>query len=265
MKKLVYLIPVILLLVFSMVGTRLFASGSISPTTLLIVMIALFAVLMLVRPKSAGPKPASDVENKVRGDFAKDAFADDAQLNAKFQAALKEYRSNCPKAALSKLSKLVPQCRTDEEKYAVAMATALCQISVQNFKEAAKEYNRAVVLHPTADVAISIGSCHQRLGELSKAKDSYEFALDLEPDNAEARSSLATVYVANGDYATALEEAKLALEKDENLSSAMATAAICYGMMDDTLMRKHYTTLAVDHGYSEDKITQTISALKKRK
>lgn len=264
MKKLIYFIPIILFLAFSMIGPRMFASGSISPTTLVILMVVLMAVMMLARPKAAAPKPASDVERKVRGDFAKDAFLDDPQRSAKFLSALKDYRGNMPKAALGKLEKLAPQCRSDEETYAVSVATAMCYITLNKFREAAREYTRALGLHPTSEIALSQGSCYQRLGLLEKARDAYEFALDLDAENLEARSSLATTYVADGDYKAALEEAMLVLQKNEKHASALATTAICHGLLDDPLMYKHYTDLAVENGYSQDKITKTVSALKKR-
>lgn len=265
MKKFTYLIPIVMILLFSLVGTRLFAAGSINPTILIIVMAVILGIGLLAKPKAAPPKPVTDVEQKVRGEFAKDAFSDDAQLNAKFQAALKDYSANCPKAAYSKLTKLAPLCRNDEETYAVAVATALCCLSQQNYSEAIHQYTKASVLHPTSELAVSIGSCHQRMGNLDLAQDSYEFALDMDAGNIEARSTLATAYVADGDYDTALQQAMLVLEQDEKHASALATAAICYGMQNDSVMQRHYTALAVENGYSEKKITDTVSALKKRK
>lgn len=264
MKKLAYFLPVIVILVVYLLGGRLFSSGSVSPTIMLAAMFAVLLILVLVRPKAAAPKPASDVENKVRGEYAKDAFADKPQLAAKFQSALKDYSGNMPKSALNKLGKLAPQCTTDPERYAVAMATATAYCAVQKYSNAIQEYNKAIVLHPTAELALSLGSCYQRLGSLDKARDSYEFALDLDAKYIEARSSLATAYVADGDYESALEQAQLALEQDENHASSLATAAICYGLMNDPLMSKHYSEKAVENGYSQKKITDTISALKKR-
>lgn len=264
-KNIFFLIPILIFGVFMLLSNRLFLSGGIDPTTFIMMGIALVLILMLARPKTAAKKAPADVAEEVMGDYAKDAFADDPQLNAKFQAALKDYGSNCPKAALSKLAKLAPQCRNDKETYAVAMATALCHVSQHNYAEAIPEYNRAVVLNPTAALAITIGSCNQRLGNLKEAKDSYEFALDLEPENVDARSSLATVYVARGKYESALEQAMLALQLNEKHASSLATAAICYGMLDDSLLYKHYMNLASENGYSEEKIKNTVSALKKRK
>ena len=77
-------------------------------------------------------------------------------------------------------------------------------------------------------------------------------------------SSLATAYVADGMFEDAITEARLALEKDENHASSLATCAICYGVLDDSLLYKHYTDKAVDNGYSADKISTTVTVLKKK-
>lgn len=265
MKKFGFLFPIALFLLFTLVGNKVLATRSMSPSSTLIVAGILLIVLLMFRPKKAAARPVDDFEVKIRGDFAKEAFADKPQLAAKFHAAMKDYGANCPKACLSKLTKLAPQCTTDQETYAVAMATGLTQVTLQNFKAAIREYNRAIVLNPTAETAISIGSCQQRLGELDKAIDSYEFALDLEPGNLDALCRLATANVANGNYDTALEQAQLALEREETNASALATAAICYGMLDEPLLRKRYTELAVENGYKASKIDDTITALKKNK
>lgn len=169
-----------------------------------------------------------------------------------------------PKAALAKLTKLAPLCTGEKEIYAVSMATGQVYMLLGKPLPAIREYTRALGLHPTAEGAMELGSCHQRLGNLDKARDSYEFAMDLDPDNLEARAKIATTYVADGDYNTALEQAQMVLAKDEKHASALATAAICCGLTGDPIMCRHYTTLAVDNGYSQKKIEDTISALKKR-
>jgi len=63
----------------------------------------------------------------------------------------------------------------------------------------------------------------------------------------------------DSDLATALD----ALELEETLSQALATCAICYGLQNNSAMRNHYTRLAVNNGYKEEKINETIKALKK--
>ena len=264
MKNFSFLFPILIFLLFMSLGNRIFATGSINPTTLVIIMVVAMGMIVLMKPKTKAGKPASNIEQKARGEFAKDAFADDAKLGGMFQAAINDYNKNMPKAALAKLTKLAPLCTGDKEIYAVSMATAQVQTILGKPLPAIREYTRALGLHPTAEGAIELGSCHQRLGNLDKARDSYEFALDLDPENLEARAILATTFVADGDYETALDQAQLVLDKNEKHASALATAAICCGLTGDPVMSKHYTALAVENGYSKKKIEETIAALKKR-
>lgn len=264
MKKFAFFVPVLIFLLFTTLGSRVLTAGTASPVVLILIMAAGLGMALMMRPKAKAPKPASDLEQKVRGEFAKDAFADDPQLGAKFQAAIKDYSSSMPKAALSKLTKLAAQCTGEKEIYAVSMATAQCHLILGKPLPAIREYTRALGLHPTAEVAMELGSCHQRLGNLDKARDSYEFALDLDAGNLEARSRIATTYVADHDFETALEYANQVLDADNQHSSALATAAICYGVLDNAVMCNYYTKQAVENGYNQKKIEETISTLKKR-
>lgn len=264
MKKLGFVLPVAMVFLFSMVGTRLIGSGAVKPTTMIAFAAGLFLIMFLVRPKQAAPKPAAELEKEILGDYAADAFAENPQLAAKFQAAMKDYRGNMPKAALSKLQKMAPLCSEDKDVYAVAMASAMLCSSLNKPKEAVREYIRALNIHPTSELAQSLGSSYQRLGELDKARDSYQYAMDLNPSNLEALSAIATTYVADGMYQMGLNTAMEVLEKNESHASSLATAAICHGLLGDPLMSKHYTDLAVANGYNKNKIAQTIDALKKR-
>lgn len=263
MKKFGFLIPILFFLGFTTLMPRVFAGGGANKSTLVLIIAVFFVVMFMARPKAKGARPMSDVEKMVRGDFSKDAFADDPKNNARFQSALNDYSQRMPKSALNKLNKLAQEVTTDPEIYAISMALALCAEQQRNYKEAIRQYNKALLLHPTASLAMTVGSVHQRLGELHKARDSYEFALDLDDNCLEARSRIATTHVADGNYDTALEQAELILEKDESNASALATAAICCALTNDSIMAKRYQQLAVENGYSEKKITDTISALKK--
>lgn len=264
MKFLMMLVPVLMLLVMMRFTSGALATGSVNPLVMIGITVAFLLVLVLLRPKNKAAKPASELEKKVRGNFAKDAFADDPKLGAMFQAAIKDYSSNMPKAAISKLTKLANQCTGDKEIYAVAMATAQCNLIIGKPLPAIREYTKALNIHPSAEVALELGSCHQRLGNLDKARDSYEYALDLEEGNLEARSRIATTYVADHDFETALEYANQIIDIDENHASALATAAICHGVLGDPVMCNYYTKQAVANGYSQQKIESTIDTLKRR-
>lgn len=264
MKKLAFFVPVAIFAVSMIIGNKFVASGSMSPMTMIFGMLAILVAVSVFRPRPKQTvKPAGDLETELRGDFAKDAFADNAQLNTKFQSALKDYSGNMPKSAYNKLLKLAPLCQGDQEKYVVAMALAQVQMTNGMYFDAARHYTTALVLHPSTDIAMKQGGCYQRMGELDKARSSYTYALDLDEGNLEAHSAIATTYVADRMYDEALGVALMVLEKDENHASSLATTAICYGLLNDPIMSKHYADRAEDNGYSRKKITNTIDALKK--
>lgn len=258
------IIPILIIGLFGIFGGRLLTSGIVSPTTLVIITVVAFGLMMLIRPKNQAGKASPDAALTLLGDYAKEAFADDEASSNKFSSAVSDYVNSMPKAAISKLEKLQPLCKTDADTYAVSVALGMAKTTTGEFDAAIKLYNQAVVIHPTTELAMAIGAAQQRIGELEQARDSYEFALDLDPNNIDARSALATAYVGDGMFEEAIDEARLALEMDEDHASALATCAICYGVLDDNLLCKSYTDKAVAAGYKADKISATIPALKKR-
>ena len=71
MKFLTMLVPVLLLLVFMRFTSGVLASGSVNPLMLIGISVVFLIGLMFFRPKK-NAKPASDLEKKARGEFAKD-------------------------------------------------------------------------------------------------------------------------------------------------------------------------------------------------
>lgn len=260
----IFLVPILIIGIFMLISNKLMASGAVNPTTMIIVAVVAFVLMLAIRPKKPASKANPDAAMTLLGDFAKDAFKDDQKLSNQFSSAVSDYVNGMPKAATSKLEKLQSLCKTDADTYAVSVALGLTKASTGDFEAAIKLYNKAVVLHPTTELAMTLGAAQQRIGELEQARDSYDFALDLDPNNIEALSAKATAYVGDGMFEEAITEARLALEMDENHASALATCAICYGVLDDNLLCKHYTDKAVDNGYKADKISATIPALKKK-
>ncbi len=265
MKKSAILIPVVLVLALFLFGGDLMKSFTSNPISLLLLPIIGFGMMMIAKPKNHNGAPCDTDETLLLlGDFAKDAFAHNEKLSAQFTSAVSNFLDGKPMAAAGKLEKLKPQCVTDTDTYAVNILLGKIKASKGDYENALDLLNKAVLIHPTTELAMEIGSVQQRIGELEKARSSYEFALDLDPNNIAARSALATAYVGDGMFEEAIEEALTALEMDENHASSLATCAISYGVLDDPLMCKSFTSKAVDNGYSADKINNTITALKKK-
>ena len=263
MKKLGFLFPILFVVLFTVVTPKIF-SGALSPKTVVLMAAGVMAMMALMRPKKADTKSAQTVAEELLDSFSAEAFTEDEVLAKKFYSALNDIGGNMPKSAVTKLQKLAPQCIGKKEQYAVAMATALAWKQQRNYQNAAREYNKAIVLNPNPELAFIIGDCQQRIGHLDKARDSYEFAMELDGSNPKYPSVIATTYVGDGKYSTALDYASDALAIDETYSQALATMAICYGVMGNEDLYDHYRNQAVNNGYSESKIFDTVKALKKR-
>lgn len=264
MKKIGFMIIPVFVILFGTIMVPKMVAGTVSASTLVLISIGMITVLSLFRPKKGPTKSAQQVVDEVFDNYCQDAFAGSAELEKKFMAAVNDIGNNLPKASISKLQKLAPQCISDQQKYAVAKASALVYRLTQDWKNAIREYNKALILNPTDILAYNIGECNQRIGNLDKARDSYEFAMELNPENVRYPSSLATAYVGDGDYDTALDYAQDALAIDGTYPQALATMAICYGMKNDPVMYNHYTIKAAEAGYNQDKIENTVKELKKR-
>lgn len=263
-KSGIFILPLLIFGIISIFGARLFASGSLSPAAIVAIGAGAMLLMAFIRPKAPKGAGAPDASLSLMGNHAEEAFCHDEKLSKTFHSALSDYRNAMPKAATAKLEKLQPLCKTDADTFAVCVALGMTKTTVGDYESAIKLYNKAIVLHPTTELAMAIGAAQQRIGELEQARDSYDFALELDPNNIEAFSAKATAYVGDGMFEEAITEARLALEIDENHASALATCAICYGVLDDSLLCRSYTDKAVENGYKADKISATIPALKKK-
>lgn len=264
MKKIGFMIGPILVIVLGMVLMPRLLAGGMNPSMLVLLGAGMIFLVAMIRPKKAPTKSLRQIEEEVLDDYCRDAFAADEALAKKFNGILTDISKNLPKTAAGKLQKLEAECTTDPQRYAVAQASAMTYRLTQDWKNVIRACNKAIVLNPTDKLAYSIGECNQRMGYLDKARDSYEFAQELDPKNPQYPSSLGTVCVGDGDYDTAIDYAQDALELDETFPQALATMAICYGMKNDSVMHKFYLEKAMSNGYSQEKIESTIKALKKR-
>ena len=258
------LIPAAVFLIVFVFFKQAFGNGPMNPLVMGCLVIACLVGTTLLMPRKKGGVRNAESAFSLLGDYGKEAFNYDDDLNAVFQTAISDFLNSMPKAATKKLEKLQGLCKTDADTYAVSVALGMIKCYDEDHAAAIKLFNRAVVIHPTAELADAIGSAHQRIGELEEAIDSYEFALDLDPEKIDIRAKVATAYVGNGDFLTAIDHAQQVLDIQEDQASALATIAICHGCLDNTSLYEGYTAKAVEAGYSEQKITTTVTALKKK-
>ena len=259
-----FLIPAAVLLVVFVFFRQIFGSGPVNPLTMGVIFVVSLLGVRLLMPRKTSSGRNVDTTFSLLGDYGKEAFAYDEKLSSQFQSAISDFLGSMPKAATKNLEQLQSMCKTDADTYAVSVALGMIKCYDEDHAAAIKLFNRAVVIHPSAELADAIGSAHQRIGELEEAIDSYEFALDLDPEKIDIRAKIATAYVGDGQFLTAIDQAQQVLDLQEDHASALATIAICHGVLDHTSLYEGYTAKAVEAGYSEQKITTTVPALKKK-
>ena len=259
-----FFFPVLVIAVVALFFKQVFGGGPMNPVVMIGIIVVCLTSTALLRPKKNNRPNSTDNTFSLLGDFSKDAYSYDEALSAKFQSAITDFLNSMPKAATKKLEQLQSLCKTDADTYAVSVALGMIKCYDEEHAEAIKLFNRAVVLHPTAELADAIGAAHQRIGELDEAIDSYEFALDLDPEKIDIRAKLATACVADAKFLEAIDHAQQVLDRQEDHASALATIAICHGVLNHEELYSGYTAKAVDAGYKEEKITSTVTALKKK-
>ena len=73
MKKfLSMIVPILVFLLLMRLGSGILATGTVNPSSILIIFAAAILLILSLRPKNNRGKSASDLEKKARGEFAKD-------------------------------------------------------------------------------------------------------------------------------------------------------------------------------------------------
>jgi type IV pilus assembly protein PilF len=119
-----------------------------------------------------------------------------------------------------------------------------------NFRQAKFNLDKALEFAPrSADANFAMAYYYQSVNELEQAEDAYQYAMDLEPQNANIANSYGAFLCQNGDY----EKAKKYFLKAVNTSSYISSAetyenlALCsrsQGQPEDAIQ---YLRTAVNH------------------
>ena len=216
---------------------------------------------MFRSPRKASPANKKTAYQKAYPEFIRTPFSDDPRLEKKFYSAVEDYNRDKPDTGLKKLTQLRGECKNSDERFSVTVFTALCLDDMGLYREAAKAYENALLIRPNSSLASNSGLCFQRMGDFEQAEAAYDRAIEIDPYNAYAYNNASAMYFREGDYETALDYAEQAIDCNPNLKEALATAAVCHGLWNDTELFESYYRRAVTAGYDGKKIKQRIREL----
>lgn len=153
-----------------------------------------------------------------------------------------------------RFTETVKECRHYLHRYPnsyqgwTLMGWAYCQID--SLESALQCFDKALVINPKADNAyVGKGSVSRALGDLVEARKNYVTAIAIEPDNAEAYSSLVVIEIAEGNYSQAVEYGEKAWNMDTTNPIVASNLSLAYHYKGDYKQRNRLFEQARQLGY----------------
>ena len=200
--------------------------------------------------------------NQYASAFAKElgnAFADDTKKREKLLEAVRLFDEDKNRAALKVLDELRQDARTRDEIYAVGLFTALCQKDLGLSEAAIATYE------DTAARSAESSQLYSNLGILygetdpKKAFSAYMKAIELDPQNAMPHNNVAALMLRLGEYDGAAQAAANAVEINPNQHQAWTTLAIVAAIKGDGERSEKCVRKAAECGQDEASLRRAIT------
>ena len=194
--------------------------------------------------------------------FAKElgsAFAEDPKKRERLLEAVRLFDEDKNSAALKLLEELKLDARTRDEIYAVGLFTALCQKDLGLSAAAIATYE------DTAARGAESSQLYSNLGILygetdpDKAFSAYMKAIKLDPQNAMPHNNVAALLLRLGEYDGAGQAAANALEINPNQHQAWTTLAVVSAIQGDAERSEKCIRKAVECGQEEAALRRAIT------
>ncbi|HRK26820.1 MAG TPA: tetratricopeptide repeat protein [Chitinophagales bacterium] len=144
------------------------------------------------------------------------------------QAVLKLNNSNY-EAAIELLDKCLARDPTNKD---ALQMRANCYTELKKYKQALKDYNRAVKLD-AADPILQYNKATTllKMGKLNDAIETFDVAVNYKPDYIFALQGRASAKTINGDYAGAIEDYSLVLDQNPLFIAALKGRGVAKGLL----------------------------------
>lgn len=224
----------------------------------------LIGVLGLLRTRRADRKQRLGRRAQYQTDFAAyigNIFPENEAARNRFFDAVDCYARKNPAGGWKRLEKLLPLCKTPEERYAVSVFSGFCLHNLEKYESALEHYREALAINQDSTVASNMGVCYEKLGLVDFATRYYHIAILSNPDNPLPHSNLAQIWIAAGDYAKAETYASQALARKPDLLPALTAMAVCRSKQGRQAEYEAYLQKAAAAGGKPEKIKAYIQAL----
>ena len=195
-------------------------------------------------------------------DLIGNAFLNDPKLEKEFCHALDAFNADLSQKALSCLERLADKVTRNEDRFAIAVFTALCYDDMQAYPQAIRSYEDALRFSENSTVYSNLGICFQRVGDYDRAIEAYEDAIRMDPNNANPYNNIAQLLIRSEEYEGALAYAEKASALAPNLKAAHNARAICHAMLGNTEEYEKALRQSVMCGENRQKIEDFIRSLR---
>lgn len=192
-------------------------------------------------------------------EIIKDSFEADKKSYIMLLKALRYYNNDKFNKASALLDNLIPNCRYNNEKYAVNLFRALI-FTDQEQNENAIQIYEDLIAQGLADSRIfsNLMNLYTDTGDYEKAQSTALLAIRTNPSNYIAYNNLAYLFFNNGNYEEAIKNALQCLKLKNNFVEALTLLFIIYSLQDNTQEAEIYKRQAIASGRSAKVLQETL-------
>lgn len=161
-------------------------------------------------------------------------------INARFNKGDYEY-------ALTEASKYTTDYPNCEQGWCLL---GWSHAKLDNLESSIECFNKAIALDPKSDNAfVGIGVARRKAGDLKGARQAYQEATRILPENAEAFSSLLVIEILERNYEAAVNYGEKAWALRKDLPSIPANLSVAYHYLKNEKKKRYYYQQAKRLGY----------------
>lgn len=263
-NKVIRIVIAVALVALTAVAVGLYVYGvavnNEPPTKNLFRMLAMVCVCIsgLIKIKNGGRRQSLKFYEIHFKEQIKDAFKD-SFLRNKLLCAIRLYNENKLRKALKYLTELKPECKSNDDIYAVNLFLALTLTDCGLREEAVKVYMELVDLGiTTTTVYGNLGSLHSALGNFNDAVTYSRLSIQNDEKNPAPYNNLAKLYFDNFDFENAKRYAHQALEINHKFRQSASLLAIIYSLEEDKENAEKYTHVAIASGETPERMKEAL-------
>lgn len=238
----------------------------VSATIRAILLAVIFAFVLgrMSSGKGNGRKELVSYE-KLYQEQLRSAFRDRPKKRTVLLEAVRQFQIRAYSKAESQLLELLPLCKTRDDFGAVRLFLGAACAKQEKYQDAEKWYLALLEQEPEHSTAWNnLGNVYRKLELPEKAKLAFEKAVVCDQTNPYPYSSLAELYLEQGEPEKAMEWGKRSLAQDNTYLYAMKLVAAAASAMQDSAQAEAYSRMFLEAGGSSQELQRSMRRMREK-